>query len=278
VPQLALTLNLDGLDAERVEQACFEFGALAVSFTDQRDDPILEPAPGEFRLWPHSRLQALFPFDTSPEELVAGLSHVLRLEPARFTLETLADRVWEREWLRDFHPMCFGQRLWVAPHHSHVHTTGAVIVRLDPGLAFGTGTHATTAMCLAWLDEHAGDGQVAIDYGCGSGVLAVAATKALTATRDNSVANDVDARVHVVERDVDLPQGADLLMANILCGPLCELAPRFATLTRAGGHIVLAGLLATQADEVTRAHAPWFDIAPFATRDGWTALTGVRKE
>ena len=169
MPQLALTLILDGLDAERVEEACFEFGALAVSYTDQRDDPILEPAPGEFRLWPHSRLQALFSFDNSPQEIVAGLSHVLRVEPARFTVETLADRVWEREWLRDFHPMCFGRRLWVAPHHSHVHTQGAVIVRLDPGLAFGTGTHATTAMCLSWLDEHAGDGHVAVDYGCGSG-------------------------------------------------------------------------------------------------------------
>jgi ribosomal protein L11 methyltransferase len=291
VPQLALTLNLDGLDAERVEQACFEFGAVAVSYTDQRDDPILEPAPGEFRLWPHSRLQALYSFDTSPEELVAGLSHVLRLEPARFSLETLADRVWEREWLRDFHPMSFGRRLWVAPHHSHVHTEGAVIVRLDPGLAFGTGTHATTAMCLAWLDEHVESGQLAIDYGCGSGVLAVAATKlgaraayafdidpqALTATRDNAAANDVSAQIHVVDDDSRLPAGADLLLANILCGPLCDLAPRFAALTRAGGRIVLAGLLATQADEVTHAHAPWFDISPFATRDGWTALTGVRR-
>lgn len=291
MPQLALTLNLDGLDAERVEEACFEFGALAVSYTDQRDDPILEPAPGEFRLWPHSRLQALFSFACSPQEIVAGLSHVLRIEPARMTVETLADRVWEREWLRDFHPMCFGRRLWVAPHHAHVHTEGAVIVRLDPGLAFGTGTHATTAMCLGWLDENAAAGHLAIDYGCGSGVLAVAAAKlgareayafdidpqALTATRDNSVANDVDARVHVVEQDAALPGGADILLANILCGPLCELAPRFAALTRPGGKIVLAGLLSAQADEVTRAHAPWFDIAPFASRDGWTALTGTRR-
>jgi ribosomal protein L11 methyltransferase len=292
MPQLALTLTLDGLDPERVEESCFEFGALAVSYTDQRDDPILEPAPGEFRLWPHSRLQALFPFDTSPEALVMGLAHVLHVDAARLTLETLADRVWEREWLRDFHPMCFGRRLWVAPHHSHVHTTGAVIVRLDPGLAFGTGTHATTAMCLAWLDEHAGGGHVVIDYGCGSGILAVAATRlgareahafdidpqALTATRDNAAANEVAARVHVIEDESRLPAGADLLLANILCGPLCELAPRFAALTRPGGRIVLAGLLTSQADEVTRAHAPWFDISPFATRDGWTALTGVRKE
>ena len=291
MPQIALTLNLDGLDAERVEEACFEFGAHAVSYTDQRDDPILEPAPGEFRLWPHSRLQALFPFDCKPQEIVAGLTHVLRIEPQQISVETLADKVWEREWLRDFHPMCFGQRLWVAPHHSHVHTQGAIIVRLDPGLAFGTGTHATTAMCLAWLDEHAHEGQLVIDYGCGSGVLAVAAAKlgaraayaydidpqALTAARDNSIANDVDARVHVVERDADLPTGVDILLANILCGPLCELAPRFAELTAPGGRIVLAGLLATQADEVTRAHTPWFDISPFATRDGWTALTGTRR-
>ena len=292
MPQLALTLSLDGLDAERVEEACFEFGAVAVSYTDQRDDPILEPAPGEFRLWPHSRLQALFSFDSSPQEIVAGLTHVLRLEPARISVETLADRVWEREWLRDFHPMCFGRRLWVAPHHSHVHTEGAVIVRLDPGLAFGTGTHATTAMCLSWLDEHVQTGQLAIDFGCGSGVLAVAAVKlgareahaydidpqALTATHDNAAANGVDAQVRVVDADAKLPTGgADILLANILCGPLCELAPRFAALTRPGGKIVLAGLLSAQTDEVTRAHAPWFDIAPFASRDGWTALSGTRR-
>lgn len=291
MPQIAVTLNLDGLDAERVEEACFEFGALAVSYTDQRDDPILEPAPGEFRLWPHSRLQALFSFDCKPQEIVAGLAHVLRVEPQQITVELLADKVWEREWLRDFHPMCFGQRLWVAPHHSHVHTQGAVIVRLDPGLAFGTGTHATTAMCLAWLDEHAREGQVVIDYGCGSGVLAVAASKlgartayaydidpqALTATRDNAAANHVVEQVRVVESDEALPKGADILLANILCGPLCDLAPRFADLTVPDGKIVLAGLLEAQADEVARAHAPWFDISPFATRDGWTALTGIRR-
>ncbi|HET9865043.1 MAG TPA: 50S ribosomal protein L11 methyltransferase [Steroidobacteraceae bacterium] len=290
MPQLAVTLDLDGLDAERVEEACLGLGALAVSYTDQHDDPILEPAPGEFRLWPHSRLQALFSFDCKPQEIVAGLEHVLRLAPGRISVETLADRMWEREWLRDFHPMCFGKRLWVAPHHSHVHTPGAVIVRLDPGLAFGTGTHPTTALCLGWLDQNVRDGQLVIDYGCGSGVLAVAAVKlgaraahafdidpqALTATRDNADANQVADRVHVAATDAELPVGADILLANILCGPLCELAPRFAALTCPGGQIVLAGLLATQADEVTRAHAAWFDIAPFATRDGWTALAGTR--
>jgi ribosomal protein L11 methyltransferase len=146
-------------------------------------------------------------------------------------------------------------------------------------------------MCLAWLDENSASGQLAIDYGCGSGVLAVAAVKlgareahafdidpqALTATRDNAAANGVEPQVRIVETDDGLPAGADILLANILCGPLCELAPRFAALTRPGGKIVLAGLLSDQADEVTRAHAPWFDIAPFASRDGWTALTGSRR-
>jgi ribosomal protein L11 methyltransferase len=146
-------------------------------------------------------------------------------------------------------------------------------------------------MCLAWLDENAQSGHLAIDYGCGSGVLAVAAVKlgareahaydidpqALTATNDNAAANGVEAHVHVVDTDAALPSGADILLANILCGPLCELAPRFAALTRPGGKIVLAGLLSAQADEVTRAHAPWFDIAPFASRDGWTALAGSRR-
>jgi ribosomal protein L11 methyltransferase len=198
---------------------------------------------------------------------------VLRLPSERITVETLADRVWEREWLRDFHPMSFGRRLWVAPHHAHVHTEGAVIVRLDPGLAFGTGTHATTAMCLAWLDEFAQPGNLAIDYGCGSGVLAVAAAKlgareawafdidpqALTATRDNAAANGVEERVHVVAADDALPAGADLLLANILCGPLCELAPRLLRSPLSGARIMLAGFSARQT-KCTRALR--VDIAP----------------
>jgi ribosomal protein L11 methyltransferase len=146
-------------------------------------------------------------------------------------------------------------------------------------------------MCLAWLDQNTKEGQLAIDYGCGSGVLAVAAVKlgaraayaydidpqALTATRDNAAANGVADRVHVIDTDAALPANADILLANILCGPLCELAPRFAELTAPGGKIVLAGLLDTQAAEVTRAHSAWFDISPFATRDGWTALSGTRR-
>jgi ribosomal protein L11 methyltransferase len=284
-PQIALTLNLDGLDAERVEEL-LRIRRAAVSYTDQRDDPILELAPGEFRLL-HSRLQALFPSPADRRKSSPDLHMYCASSRSSSSLKRW-DKVWSAmacDFILASAAACGWRR-----NHSHAHTTGAIIVRLDPGLAFGTGTHATTAMCPP-ADEHANEGQVVIDYGCGSGVLAVAASKlgaraayaydidpqALTATRDNSVANDVDAQVHVVERDADLPKGADILLANILCGPLCDLAPRFAELTVPGGKIVLAGLLATQADEVTRAHAPWFDISPFATRDGWTALTGTRR-
>ena len=228
----------------------------------------------------------------SPQEIVGGLAHVLRIDPERVTVETLADRVWEREWLRDFHPMCFGRRLWVAPHHSHVHTQGAVIVRLDPGLAFGTGTHATTAH----VPELAGRART---RGTGRHRLRLWLGRARRRRREARRARRVclrhrSAGAHGHPRQFrrqrrrrarstwsnatpTCRQGADILLANILCGPLCELAPRFAALTAPGGKIVLAGLLATQADEVTRAHAPWFDISTFATRDGWTALAGVAR-
>ena len=147
--QYSVTLDLDGLDPERVEDACFAAGALSLSFTDQRDDPILEPAPGEFRLWPATRLQAIFDADAAPPaEVAAGIAAALGVEAARLAIAPVAERAWEREWLKDFHPMRFGARLWICPSHASVDDPGAVVVKLDPGLAFGTGTHPTTQLCL----------------------------------------------------------------------------------------------------------------------------------
>lgn len=298
MPQLALSFALDALgqepalQAERAEAACFAAGALAVSYTDQRDEPILEPAPGEFRLWPHSRLEALFPYETAPLPLMVTLARQLAVPLAALRVSTLADRAWEREWLVDFGPMRFGRRLWVAPHESQVATDDdAIIVRLDPGLAFGTGTHATTALCLEWLDAHLTAGARVIDYGCGSGVLAIAAAKlgaatctafdidpqALTATRDNATANDVADRVRIVDADLTLPGAADVLLANILAGPLVDLAPRFANLVAPGGALVLAGLLEAQAEEVATAQSHWFDVQPYRRREGWIALAARRR-
>jgi ribosomal protein L11 methyltransferase len=293
VPHLALSIDLDGLDAEAVEEAFMAAGALAVTYTDRRDDPILEPAPGEFRLWPASRLQALFDAGDAGESdaaLVQELCATLGVAPGRISAESIADRPWEREWLKDFHAQRYGTRLWVCPTHEQVDADGAIVVRLDPGLAFGTGTHATTRLCLEWLEAAPVAGTNLIDYGCGSGILAIAALKlgarrvaafdidpqALVATRDNTAANEVASALQVCEHDHQLQDGVDVLVANILSGPLCALAPRFAQLVRPGGQLVLAGLLVDQMEEVRRAAAPWFALAEWRTLEGWSCLAGRR--
>lgn len=290
MPFLGVTIDLDGLAAQAVEEACFEAGALAVTFTDRRDDAILEPAPGEFRLWPATRVSATFPADAPPIELLSFLAQTLGVPVSKLAVNAIADRAWEREWLRDFHAMRFGRRLWIAPTHEPVGAPDAIVVTLDPGLAFGTGTHPTTALCLEWLDAHLRPGARVIDYGCGSGVLAIAAAKlgarevhafdldaqALTATRDNAAANAANGTLRVVAAAEALPRGVDVVVANILSGPLCELARAFGTLVRAGGSLVLAGLLDAQAAEVAAAQRPWFHMTPFGARDGWTGLAGRR--
>lgn len=292
---LELTFDLGPFAAEEaasaVEAACFAAGALSVTLTDAADDPVLEPLPGEVRLWPATRVAALFPADVPPVTTAQAVAAALAVPPERIIARPVADRAWEREWLAHFHAMRFGRRLWVAPHHERVDTDGAAVVRLDPGLAFGTGTHPTTAMCLEWLDANLELGARAVDYGCGSGILALAAARlgaarvecfdidpqALIATADNAAANGLAARIHIVQRDGDLADGADVLLANILSEPLRALAPRFAQLVRAGGRVVLAGLLDAQAADVTEAYRAWFDMDRFGARDDWVGLAGVRR-
>ena len=285
-----LSFELGRLDPERAEDACFACGATSVTFVDSRDDPILEPLPGEFRLWPATRLQALFIAEES-DRLVAVLSESLGIAPTLIEARKVEDRIWEREWLKDFHAMRFGRRLWICPHHETVSDPEAVVVKMDPGLAFGTGTHPTTALCLEWLDRNVLARTRVIDYGCGSGVLAVASVKlgaaeahcfdidpqALIATRDNAEANAVADRVILHSSTESLPNGVDILLSNILSGPLCELAPRFAGLVRPGGDLVLAGLMEAEALDVTRAHDACFDMAPFGQREGWVGLCGRRR-
>ncbi|HEY0768390.1 MAG TPA: 50S ribosomal protein L11 methyltransferase [Steroidobacteraceae bacterium] len=287
---LELTFELGSLDPHAAEQAARACGASAVTFVDARDDAVLEPAPGEFRLWPRTRLKCLFVQTRDAAGIRHALGAALGVDPALIGVQALADRIWEREWLKDFHPLRFGQRLWVCPHHERVTEPGAVVVALDPGLAFGTGTHASTALCLTWLDAHLSPGARVIDYGCGSGVLALGAAKlgaaevhcfdidpqALTAARANARANGVAQQVHVHERADTLPAATDVLLANILSGPLCTLAPRFAALLRARGEVVLAGLMEQEVADVTGAYATCFDVARFGERDGWVGLAGRR--
>lgn len=302
MPFLQFTLDIGARNPEPYEDALFDAGALSVTLADAADDPVLEPAPGATPLWPTVVVQAVFPADADIGAIhralgcTAGLDSRLVAEQARF--EAVADRAWEREWLKDFRPMRFGRRLWVCPggQRPAAADRGAdsVLVELDPGLAFGTGTHATTALCLDWLDSGAdewlGDASI-IDYGCGSGILAIAALKlgaaralamdidpqALLATRENAERNGVSEKVRVTAAPECCGAVADVLVANILAGPLVTLAPQLAERVRAGGRIAVSGLLLEQADAVTAAYRPWFDIALTGARDGWGILTGCRR-
>lgn len=291
---LALRVDLKGLDqvesrVEAAEAALFDAGALSVTLTDAVDDAILEPAPGEVRLWPQTVLQALFPAETAGPENIILLAGALDLPAERIRVERVADRVWEREWLKDFHSMRFGRRLWIVPTHEQPPADpDSVCVSLDPGLAFGTGTHPSTALCLTWLDSRLPAQAEVIDYGCGSGVLAIAAARlgarsaqafdidpqALIATRDNAGMNAVQHIVQVHESAGALRAPVDVVLANILAGTLVELAPELCALLRPGGQIVLAGILKQQVHEVRAGFAPWVDLTVFAERDGWSALSG----
>ncbi|MBV6417552.1 MAG: Ribosomal protein L11 methyltransferase [Steroidobacteraceae bacterium] len=291
MPFLSISFPLSHLDADAAESACFATGALAVTLGDERDDAVLEPAPGEVRLWPATRVEATYAQDAASPATLAALAAVLGLPVERLEVRAIADRVWEREWLADFHAMRFGQRLHVCPTHEEVTTPDAVVVRLDPGLAFGTGTHPTTAMCLEWLDAGLEPGGHVIDFGCGSGILGIAAAKlgaarvdafdidpqALVATRDNAAANGIADRVLTHERRDTLPRDADLVLANILSGPLVDLASQLTALVRPGGQLVLAGLLATQADEVAAAYDAAFDITRARVCDGWQLLVARKR-
>ena len=288
---VALSFELRGLDPQRAEAACQDLGAFAVTFSDARDDAVLEPGVGEVRLWPDTRLQALFAGHADGADLSIRLAGALEFDPARVELKLLGDRAWEREWLRDFHALRFGARLWICPRHEQVSEAGAVVVTLDPGLAFGTGTHPSTALCLAWLDANISPSMTVIDYGSGSGVLGIAAARlgagrvaaydidpqALLATAENAASNGVAGRLAVHGDAAALPANNDVLVANILAGPLSELAGRFAALVRPGGKIALAGILTEQAEGVTDAYAPWFDVAPWGEKEGWVALAGRRR-
>jgi ribosomal protein L11 methyltransferase len=287
---LELSFELGELDPATAEAACIEAGALCVSFSAASDEPVLEPAPGELRLWRQTRLQALYDAQGADPAWLARLAAALGIEASRLAARALADRVWEREWLRDFHAMRFGRRLWICPRHESVADPDAIVVRLDPGLAFGTGTHASTAMCLQWLDRAPLTGRDVVDYGCGAGALAIAALKlgarrafafdidpqARLATGQNATANGVADRLQLCERAGDIPPGCHLLLANILAEVLISLNQAFATLLPPGGQALLAGILAEQEPAVASAFLKWFDIRAVAERDGWVTLAGTR--
>ncbi|HEX6930036.1 MAG TPA: 50S ribosomal protein L11 methyltransferase [Gammaproteobacteria bacterium] len=295
---LQLDFPLAGLDRDRVEDALMAAGAVAVTYKDAADDPVFEPWPGEMPLWQQTRVTGMFPADTDMDAVRAVLLAALELERLpQHHVEILEDRDWSREWLKNFKPLRFGRKLWVVPTAYAPPEPGAVNLVLDPGLAFGTGTHPTTALCLEWLDALAGrgelEGQTVLDYGCGSGILAVAAAllgarrviatdidpQALTATHDNAARNGVADKIIACLPDAldDAMEGgqADVVVANILAGPLVELGPAIAARLLDGGRVALAGLLREQAAEVAdawRGHGVVLEIE--GERDHWVRLAG----
>jgi ribosomal protein L11 methyltransferase len=294
MPFLQLTIPVVRADPAPYEDALLLAGASSITLQDAEDRPILEPAPGTTPLWPSVRISALFDSSIDAEQVLATLRAELSqpLDEARF--DVVADRVWEREWLKDFRPMRFGRRLWICPGGQRPAAADAAescLIELDPGLAFGTGTHATTALCLEWLDGADLADRRVIDYGCGSGVLAVAALKlgaarviatdidpqALLATRANATRNGVEGRLTICMPSELGSASAEILLANILAEPLDELAPAFAERVAVGGRLVLSGILRGQAAAVATRYAPWFDIAPAIVRDEWARLDGVRR-
>jgi ribosomal protein L11 methyltransferase len=296
---LELSLTVRAAEQERVELALEDAGALAVTLLDAdagtpEERAILEPGVGETPLWDDLTLTALF--DAAADR--AGLLHVLgelvpELDPARVRFREVEDQDWTRVWMEDFHPMRFGRRLWIYPWNVEPPEDGSerALVRLDPGLAFGTGTHPTTALCLEWLDAQELAGCSVLDYGCGSGVLALAALQlgaahvtgidndpqALAASRDNAERNGVGARLSLLAPEDFTDTPADVLVANILAGPLAELAPRFARCTRPGAPFALSGILAGQEHELLQRYAVDFEDLQVEIRDDWARISGRRR-
>ena len=292
MPWLQVRLAITPEQAETYEDALLEVGAVSVTFMDAEDQPIFEPDLGTTPLWSHTHLLALFEADTDEAALIAHLQLLCGGTLPEHHLERIEDQDWERSWMDNFQPMRFGQRLWIVPSWHAAPEPDAVNLLLDPGLAFGTGTHPTTALCLEWLDGQKLDDCHVIDFGCGSGILAIAALllgapqavgtdidpQALEASRDNASRNGIDPARFPVYLPADMPQQpADVVLANILAGPLVSLAPQITALVKSGGRLALSGILAEQAEDVRAAYAGAFDLDPTASKDGWVRISGVKR-
>lgn len=291
MPWLQLKCTTRPQSVDDVSTWLLTHGALSVTYEDAADQPLYEPPPGETPLWQHTVVTGLYEANTDVDALTLTLRQCHGPVIDALRVEILEDKDWEREWMTRYRPMQFGENVWIVPSHHRPPDPDAINILLDPGLAFGTGTHPTTAMCLRWLAEHPPTGQQVVDYGCGSGILAIAAAKlgaqqviavdndpqALLATSRNAASNQVQDYIECRGVEPPLQTHCDTLLANILAGPLLGLAPRFAELVRPGGNIVLSGILAEQAETVCRAYNDWFDFQPALQQDDWILLNATRK-
>lgn len=287
--QISITTNEE--TAPLIADFFSDLGALSVTYLDAEDVPIYELALNETKIWQNTVVVALYESDCEPELIHAAL---LGKFPANilsdWKSEVLEDQDWERAWMEYYHPMKFADKLWVCPTGQENYEAGTVCLTLDPGLAFGTGTHPTTALCLEWLASHDLTDKIVIDYGCGSGILAVAAVllgakhahaididpQAITATLANAEKNQVSDKISCYLPEQFTPLTADVVLANILAKPLIELAPAIMALVKPQGQLVLSGILNEQADSVSVAYSRQMLVSPAISQEDWCRLDGVK--
>ena len=293
MPWIQLRLSADEATAEKYSDWLTACGAQAVTFIDAQDTPIYEPLPGdEVIYWSNTVVMGLY--DAS-EDMDKVLDYLKSIHPDKqamqYKLEQLEDKDWEREWMDNFHPMKFGQRLWICPSWREVPDPTAVNVMLDPGLAFGTGTHPTTALCLTWLDSLDLTDKVVVDFGCGSGILSLAALKlgakkvigididpqALQASLANAKRNNVDDRLELFLPKDQPKLKAEVVVANILAGPLRELAPTIIEFVDEKGVLALSGILENQAQALQDIYGQWCDMQPITVQEEWVRLNGMKR-
>lgn len=292
MPWIQLKINSQAEYAEQIGEMLSANGAQAVTFVDAKDTPMYEPKPGEVMLWPDTQIVGLYDAQYDMSRVIGQLSKSKILgKNFNHKLDQLEDKDWEREWMVNFHPMQFGKRLWICPSWRDVPDPKAVNVMLDPGLAFGTGTHPTTSLCLKWLDALELSESTVVDFGCGSGILGIAALKlgakrvvgididpqALLASQDNANRNDVGEKIELYLPEHQPELQADVVLANILAAPIRELKNVISGYCKPGGKLVLSGILDNQAQEINDLYSDIFDMQAIAIEGEWARVSGVKK-
>lgn len=293
MPWLQIRVQSTPEQVPELEDLLLGCGAMVVTFEDVNDDPVYEPELNTTPLWNNTRVTGLFEADADIEQirpLIDEKANELNTDLAT-KIEILEDKDWEREWMDSYHPIQFGKRLWVCPSWREIPDPDAVNLMLDPGLAFGTGTHPTTALCLEWLDSIDCQDKTIIDYGCGSGILGIAGLllgadkmvgididpQAVQATQANAERNQIPAdRIEVKLPPYESDLQADVVVANILAGPLAHLATTIAALVATNGQLALSGILSNQAQEVIDAYSPWFTIDSVVEKEDWIRIVGTK--